>query len=156
MATETTSPTDVMKKIIFLSAFFVLQLSAQGQGAVYNFCVATPGYNSFKAEVVFQAVDFGEGTAKNLLMAKVKPILGDSAVVKKFNHNTCQCQGECQVLVVTPEMDLKTDNLSEFSTTAACSIDKAVYEVREAFNDPKAFLGKAVREGFRSVSGLFD
>lgn len=132
----------LLTAILMFTAF-----SAMAEPASYTFCIEAAGFESFKAVVTFRAVDFGENTARQMVMNKVRPALGDTTNIDIILTGICPCGTDCQTLKVTPQN--WSGNLSEnydqggaktLPTSCAAAIDKLVYETESLFSDPGGFL----------------
>ncbi len=124
-----------------------IAFSAMADPSSYIFCIEAEGFESFKAVVTFRAVDFGESTARQLVLNEVRPALGDTVKIDIILTAICPCGTDCQTLTVVPKN--WSGNLSEnytrggaktLPTSCAAAIDKLVYEAESLFSDPGGFL----------------
>ena len=91
-----------MMKRIYLSIFFAFLLcpSIYGQVAEYFFCIESEEYESFKAHVVFNGLDFGEASAKQMARNDLEKLLGEDMKITSFSEQDCPCKSECQQVEV--------------------------------------------------------
>ena len=136
---------------ILIALFILFTFSAAAQSGTYNYCVKTDKLGSFKAQVTFRAVDFGEFTAKQLLLAEVKPALGDTVKIEIVKGTACPCGKDCQVLKVTPKklsgnMGTNYDNggAKTIPASSAAAVDCLLYEAKSLFDDPAGFLKRNI------------
>ncbi|WP_417610175.1 hypothetical protein [Owenweeksia hongkongensis] len=136
-----------MFKGLFTGILMCIAFSAMAEPASYTFCVEAKGFESFKAVVTFRAVDFGEGTARQMIMNKVRPALGDTTEIDILLTEICTCGTDCQTLKVVPEnwsgnLSTNYDNGGAKTLPSSCAavIDKLAYEAESLFNDPGGFL----------------
>ncbi|AEV31530.1 hypothetical protein [Owenweeksia hongkongensis] len=136
-----------MLQRLFTVILLLIAFSAMAEPASYIFCIEAEGFESFKAVVTFRAVDFGEGTARQMVMNKVRPALGDTTKIDIILTGTCPCGTDCQTLKVVPKN--WSGNLSEnydkggaktLPSSCAAVIDKLAYEAESLFSDPGGFL----------------
>ena len=125
----------------------LLTTFAMAQPTTYRFCVKTDKLGSFKAEVTFRAVDFGEATAKQLLLCEVRPAVGDTVKLTISKGTNCPCGKKCQVYKVTPKklsgnMGDNYDNggAKTLPASSAAAVDYLIYETKSLFKDPAGFL----------------
>ena len=132
---------------LFTGILMIVTFSAMAESTSYTFCIEAAGVESFKAIVTFRAVDFGENTARQLVMNKIRPALGDTTAIKIKLTDICPCGTQCPTLKVVPEN--WSGNLTEnyekggaktLTTSCAAAIDHLVYETESLFNDPLGFL----------------
>lgn len=125
----------------------ILTFSAMAESASYTFCIEADGFESFKAVVTFRSVDFGENTARQMVMNQVRPALGDTINIDVILTGVCPCGTDCQTLKVVPKN--WGGNLSEnydkggaktLPTSCAAAIDHLMYEAESLFSDPGGFL----------------
>ncbi len=131
----------------FVALLFLISFSAAAQPSTYNFCVKTDKLGSFKAQVTFRAVDFGEATAKQLLLCEVRPALGDTVAIVIVKGTACPCGKDCQVYKVTPKklsgnMSTNYDKggAKTLPASSAAALDCLIYEAKSLFDDPAGFL----------------
>lgn len=135
-----------MQKQYFIALFTLLLFSGFGYGqkAVYNFCVSSPSVKTFKAQVAFSSIDFGETAARQMVFNEVNKALGSEAKITRYN-STCSCHKSCPILEVTcndwdgnmGENDMSTASILGSLAEIA---DKFVSESKAIFTDPGDFL----------------
>ncbi len=136
---------------IFVTLFVLITFSAAAQPVTYNYCIKTDKLGSFKAQVTFRAVDFGDFTAKQLLLAEVRPALGDTVNIVVVKGTACPCGKNCDVFKVTPKkisgnMGTNYDNggAKTLPASSAAAIDCLIYEAKSLFDDPADFLKRNI------------
>ncbi len=145
--------------------FFVfLSNTLPAQPIRHSFCVQSEEYESFKATLVFESVDFGEQTAKYILTQQLEPKL--KAQLRLFPYSSaisCECTNEsCPELVL---MANETNGVfktryakkgENMPSAAVGTIDKIVAESKKIIDDPQAALKTAVKQGVKLLGELFD
>lgn len=137
-----------MVRLTFILFFSCLTLMASGQKAVYEFCVSSPSFKTFKARVIFNSVDFGEMAARQMVYNDVYQALGQEVLINKYNA-ACQCFDKCPLLEVASkdwDGNLSENKLSTSNMVGSMAemVDKLVSESKAAFNDPGGFIKRNI------------
>lgn len=134
-----------------IALFILITSSAAAQSSIYNFCVKTDKLGSFKAQVTFRAVDFGVFTAKQLLLAEVKPALGDTVTIVVVKGTACPCGKDCQLFKVTPKKlsgnmgaNYEKGGAKTIPASSAAAVDCFIYEAKSLLSDPAGFLKRNI------------
>ncbi len=134
-----------------LALILLTTFTAAAQPTTYHFCVKTDKLGSFKAEVTFRAVDFGELTAKELLLYEVRPALGDTVNVVVVKGTNCPCGKKCQVFKLTPTKisgnmgdNYDKGGAKTIPASSAAAVDCLIYEAKSLFDDPAGFLKRNI------------
>lgn len=112
----------------------------------YLFCIKSDSFDTFKAQVTFRTVDFGENAARQMVINRVKPHLDGDFEISVYKESTCVCEAECPVLEVTAQDwdgNMSDAKANTIMGSAAESLDMIFYNAKEIFNNPGGFLKKA-------------
>lgn len=130
-------------------AFFLLLIlcgfGLKAQVAEYYFCVNSEEYESFKAHVVFKGLDFGQGSAEQMVRNDLESMLGESMEIKVFSPSTCPCENDCQQVEISAKDwngNLDERGLS-FKSIWGSTVeigDAVISEGRALWNNPGEFL----------------
>lgn len=117
---------------------------ANGQRAVYNFCVSSTKMKTFKAQVTFKSIDFGAMAARQMVRNDIVQALGPEVQISTYNKE-CACHDQCPVLEVNCkdwDGNMGDNELSSASVLGALAemTDKLVSESKAIFTDPGGFL----------------
>jgi hypothetical protein len=128
--------------VLVLSLF--ASLSLLGQKALYQFCVSSSDFNTFKAAVVFKSIDFGEVAARQMVYNKVQSHLGSSVKVQSFSA-ACACADTCALLEVSAtdwDGHLSEVGLSTSSILGASAevLDKVFSQGQRLLTNPGGFV----------------
>lgn len=112
----------------------------------YIFCVSGQHFDTFKAEVTFRAIDFGEMAAREMLFAKIHHQLGEDISIKNYHPNNCPCKSNCPKLQLTAEQ-LRVNNSSIMGSMAEM-VDVVAWNTKELFSNPGGFLKDSAKKLF--------
>lgn len=91
-------------KAIFLFLSLCLSTTSFGQAAEYIFCIESETYQTFTARVVFKGLDFGENSAKQMVLNDLNQVLEGKFTINRYSES-CPCEnGEC------PRVEVSSDN----------------------------------------------
>lgn len=152
-----------LKLCLFFSLCF-LSVASYAQGASYSFCVKSDEFESFKAVVVFEAVDFGRNSAKLILKQQLKAKLNtEISLFPFFSSSNCGCVNDVCKEIVLNASKIKgvfsveeTGNTSEMPAAAMGTLDRAVTEAKKIMDDPKILLDGAVKQGAKLLDKFFN
>lgn len=152
-----------MRTLGFSAILFFLSLSVTAQKASYSFCVKSSEFESFKATLVFESVDFGAQSARLVLQQTLETKLKTKLSLSPFiSSSACGCaEGEC------PEVELQASKINgvfqtRYQTKANGSaatigtLDRVVSETKKIIDDPKEALKEAVKQGIALLDKFFD
>ncbi len=136
-----------MPKPLLIVILFLTTISADAESATYKFCINVEGFESFRAEVNFRAVDFGENTARQMVMNEIRSAFGETVKVSITGQAVCPCDNNCQILKVTPRKwdgnmgrNFEKAGVKTLPSSSAAVIDHLMFEVQSLFSDPGGFL----------------
>lgn len=130
--------------ITLLMPLLLLATAANGQRAVYNFCVSSAKMKTFKARVAFKTIDFGATAARQMVYNDVVKALGPEVQIAPFS-NSCACFNNCAVLEVSSsdwDGNMGDNEMSTASILGSLAemTDKLLSESKAIFTDPGGFL----------------
>tara|TARA_Y100001934_G_scaffold201251_1_gene237278 strand:+ start:1317 stop:1748 length:432 start_codon:yes stop_codon:yes gene_type:complete len=135
-----------MKTKSLFMLFLAMGLSAnlKAQAAEYHFCVQSDAYETFKARVVFRGLDFGETSARMMVLNDLGAVLEGEFKVTSFDEH-CDCYGDCpQVEVTSKDWDGNIGNRQEGVNgmwgSAVEITDNIVSEGKALWDNPGQFL----------------
>jgi hypothetical protein len=134
---------------LFVTLSLILSFSfsntIKAQAAEYDFCVQSDNYETFKAHVVFKSIDFGQSSARQMVLNDLDAALNGEFTVVKFNETNCPCEGDCaQVEVTSKDWDGNiSDNGLEIGNIWGSAVeitDAVVSEGKALWDNPGQFL----------------
>lgn len=99
--------------------------------AEYLFCVKSDTYESFKARVVFKGLDFGENSARQMVLNDLNEVLEGEFSLSR-DSTDCPCRADC------PQVEVNSDNWRE--------------RFKKGEGDIKTIWGNAVEVGDAVIS----
>jgi hypothetical protein len=153
-----------VRKLAIAIAFLLFCLPAMAQKASYAFCVKSSDFESFKAVLIFESVDFGAQSARLVLEQTLEAKLKTQITLTPYTTAAnCGCsKGDCpKIELVASKINgsFQTrykSNSSGPATTAISTLDKVVSETKKVINDPKGALTEAVKQGIALLDKFFD
>lgn len=118
------------KQLFFLIGFCLTTI-CQAQVAEYLFCVKSDTYESFKARVVFKGLDFGENSARQMVLNDLNEVLEGEFSLSR-DSTDCPCRADC------PQVEVNSDNWRE--------------RFKKGEGDIKTIWGNAVEVGDAVIS----
>jgi hypothetical protein len=153
-----------MLRKLLLSVFFICTLASAKAETSYSFCIQSEQYESFKATLVFESVDFGKAMAQLILKQQLESKLGcDVNMLPFFSDKNCGCAGEtCQEIKLRANKiqgKFKVDQTGDKMAMPAAAIgtvDKIVTEAQKMIDNPESILQAAIKQGTRLLDKILD
>ena len=125
-------------------AILLVSFGLWAQKAQNEFCVSSKDFESFKARVAFNSLDFGRSAARQMVYNKEQKHLGTSIQISA-NLATCACADSCALLEVSAtdwDGHMSENGLSTSTVlgTAAEVTDKMLTEAKKLWSNPEGFL----------------
>ncbi len=151
-------------KLLLLFSLCCFSVVSHAQAASYSFCVKSDEFESFKAVIVFQSVDFGRSSAQLILKQQLETKLKTKvSLYPFFSSSNCGCmQDVCQEIVLHASKIKgvlsveETNNTENMPAVAMGTVDRAVTEAKKIMADPKILLDSAVKQGAKLLDKIFN
>ncbi len=145
-----------IKNRVLALTLSLVSLSVTAAPVTYLFCIKSNDFPTFKAEVAFRAVDFGEYAAKQMVINRIKPHLKGDFEIAIYNPEDCPCDQDCPLLEVTADdykASVEDAEAASFMGSAAESLDMIIYSAKEIFTNPGGFLKKTFFGESKDIDG---
>lgn len=129
----------------YLICLLFFSISLKAQVAEYFFCVSSDEYQTFKARVVFNGLDFGQNSAEQMVRNDLQSLLGESMQIKVYSESTCDCKADCQQVEIKAKdwngnLDERELSLQSIWGSTVEIGDALISEGKALWSNPGEFL----------------